>query len=483
MARVKAFKPIAATTLAGALCVAAMALPSAPFADVAQATTYSDLVNAQNQTQASKEREANLRSQLANVDSALADKIVELDDLTNNQIPAAQAKVDAANSAAADAAEAADAAASRLSAAQDDKKNLEQQIKETGENYDDAHAAVAQMARESMHGSDTSDVMSVVTGSKTTADFIQSMQSRDAVSRSEANAASDYANDLSTSMTRSERLDAIEKRIQTLKSEADQKSAAAQSAAASAEEERQALDSLRAEGETKRAELESQKSSLNDSAAAAAAETVLLQSQVDSLNRQYAAEQAAAAARVQSTVQAAPVSTTTTASSSSSSSSGVVSKPANTGSSSGSSGSSGGSNAGSSSSAGTAGAVTQPSTSGSIPASDYVKNNLYPWGQCTWWAYEWRLNNGYPAYTYFGNARDWGYNARARGYTVNNTPSYGAIIVFQPGQAGADATYGHVGVVVGVSGSTITISESNVAGLGVISSRTLSNAYAYTYIH
>ena len=73
------------------------------------------------------------------------------------------------------------------------------------------------MAREDLHGSDASTVMSVVTGSTSTQEFINSMQSRDALSRTEANAASDAANTLNTSMNRSERLSAIEKQIANLK--------------------------------------------------------------------------------------------------------------------------------------------------------------------------------------------------------------------------------------------------------------------------
>lgn len=151
------------------------------------------------------------------------------------------------------------------------------------------------MAREDLHGSDASTVMSVVTGSTSTQEFINSMQSRDALSRTEANAASDAANTLNTSMNRSERLSAIEKQIANLKTAADEKAASAQQAAASAQTQRDSLDQLRAEGETRRAELESQQSQLNGSVAKQAAQTVMLQSQVDSFNRQYAAEQAAAA--------------------------------------------------------------------------------------------------------------------------------------------------------------------------------------------
>ena len=54
------------------------------------------------------------------------------------------------------------------SAAQKDKETLEEQIKQTGKDYDDAHAAVAQLARDEMHGSNASDVMSVVTGATST---------------------------------------------------------------------------------------------------------------------------------------------------------------------------------------------------------------------------------------------------------------------------------------------------------------------------
>ena len=58
-------------------------------------------MNAQNRKSDSAQREAQLRSQLSGVKSDLANKIVELDKLTNTKIPAAQAEVDEANAAAA----------------------------------------------------------------------------------------------------------------------------------------------------------------------------------------------------------------------------------------------------------------------------------------------------------------------------------------------------------------------------------------------
>nr|WP_051126621.1 CHAP domain-containing protein [Bifidobacterium magnum] len=461
-------------------CAMGLAAVGVSFAPTAYADTYSDLVNAQNQSQASRQREAQLRAQLSDVSSSLADQIVELDNLTNTKIPAAQAKVDAANAAAADAKSEAQAASSRLQAAQRDKSELEEKIKQTGEDYDDARATVAQMARDSMHGSDTSDVMSVVTGSTSTKDFIQGMQSRAAVSRSEANAASDYANDLSTSMTRSERLSAIEKRISTLKSEADQKSAAAQEAAASAQSQAAELDALRAKGESQRASLESQQGQLKSDAARQAAQSVLLESQVDSYNRQYQQEQAEAAARVQA-IQAQGT-TQPSAPAAPSAPSYTPSTPS--------------APAAPSAPSQPAAPVTpvtpsqpsvpevvQPTNPGAQGTHNGDYGNAYAGGQCTWWAYNRRAQMGIGTPSYLGNGGQWWATAPSYGLRVDHTPQVGAAISFLPGQAGADGTYGHVAVVESVSGDTITISEMNVKGVYVVSYRTLGNASQYYYVH
>lgn len=458
----KALKPAAAVFATGAMCATMAIAPFSPAVPQAHANTYSNLVNAQNRKSDSAQREAQLRSQLSGVKSDLANKIVELDKLTNTKIPAAQAEVDEANAAAASAQSEAEAAASRLEAAKKDKENLEEQIEQTGKDYDDAHAAVAQMAREDLHGSDASTVMSVVTGSTSTQEFINSMQSRDALSRTEANAASDAANTLNTSMNRSERLAAIEKQIANLKTTADAKAASAQQAAASAQTQRDSLDQLRAEGETRRAELESQQSQLNGSVAKQAAQTVMLQSQVDSFNRQYAAEQAAAANQNNGGNQG-------------------QTRPGNNNT------NSGGNNV--------TPAPTPTPTPTPAPAPSTNNNsgqgtsngdygNGYVAGQCTWWAYERRRQMGIGTPSYLGNGGQWYATAPSYGLRVDHSPQVGAAISFLPGQAGADGFYGHVGVVEAVNGNTITISEMNAAGGPyVVSYRTLYNASQFWYVH
>mgnify|MGYP000214180685 FL=1 len=73
------------------------------------------------------------------------------------------------------------------------------------------------------------------------------------------------------------------------------------------------------------------------------------------------------------------------------------------------------------------------------------------------------------------------------GYWVDNTPRHvGDAVVFAPGQANADGTYGHVAVLEKINADgSIEISESNAKGLGVISTRTFSAAEAgkFQYVH
>ncbi|MBT1174561.1 CHAP domain-containing protein [Bifidobacterium sp. LC6] len=446
MKKTNTIKPALTALVAGACCVAGFFVaPVQP----AQADTYSNLVNAQNQHAASVQREAQLKAQLSGVNSELANKIIELDDLTNNKIVAAQDKVTQANADAADAQEEAQAAADRLAAAQKDKETLEQQIEQTGKDYDDAHAAVAQLAREGMHGSSTSEVMSVVTGSSSTQDFVNSMQSRDALSRNEANAASSAASTLNTSKNRGERLAAIEKQIATLKTQADQKAASAQTAAQTAQNERDALEQLRAEGEQRRDELTGMVSSLKNQTAAQAAQSVLLASQVDSYNQQYQKEQAQSAGQVQNGQQG------TTGGNTGNSGNSSYTPPASSG------GSSGG----------------QGTSNGDV-------GNRYVAGQCTWYAYNRRKQMGIGTPSWLGNGGDWWRTAPAYGLRVDHTPQVGAALSFLPGQAGADGTYGHVAVVEAVySDGSFQISEMNVGGPYIMGSRRLYNPSLYWFVH
>lgn len=60
-----------------------------------------------------------------------------------------------------------------------------------------------------------------------------------------------------------------------------------------------------------------------------------------------------------------------------------------------------------------------------------------------------------------GNARDWAGNWRSHGGYVTAKPALHDVACFQPNVDGADAVFGHVGVVVAISGVLFTVSEMN----------------------
>lgn len=81
--------------------------------------------------------------------------------------------------------------------------------------------------------------------------------------------------------------------------------------------------------------------------------------------------------------------------------------------------------------------------------------NKYAWGNCTWYAYERRLQLGMPVGGMWGNANTWAYAAASSGYRVDGNPTPGAVM-----QNGGG--YGHVAVVEAINpGVSITISEMN----------------------
>lgn len=109
--------------------------------------------------------------------------------------------------------------------------------------------------------------------------------------------------------------------------------------------------------------------------------------------------------------------------------------------------------------------------------------NRYAPGNCTWYAYERRVQLGRPVGSFWGNANTWASSARAAGYLVNRTPAAGAILVDMAGY------FGHVAVVERVlaNGDVVITEMNNLAygGFNRVNDRTISagQAGAYQYIH
>lgn len=98
------------------------------------------------------------------------------------------------------------------------------------------------------------------------------------------------------------------------------------------------------------------------------------------------------------------------------------------------------------------------------------------WGNCTYYIYNRAAQLGKPLQiAAMGNALEWSGTARAHGLPVSHTAKAGTIAVFQPGVAGASLGYGHVSFVEKVyDDGSVLLSEMNVKGLNVISTRVIS---------
>ncbi len=89
-------------------------------------------------------------------------------------------------------------------------------------------------------------------------------------------------------------------------------------------------------------------------------------------------------------------------------------------------------------------------------------SHKFPWGQCTYWVAQKRY------IPWGGDAKHWLHNAPAYGFKTSKVPIKGAIVA-----TNENARYGHVAYIEEVGEDTITISEMNYKGLGIISQRIL----------
>jgi len=112
---------------------------------------------------------------------------------------------------------------------------------------------------------------------------------------------------------------------------------------------------------------------------------------------------------------------------------------------------------------------------------NYNTSGSYPFGQCTWYAFNRMAQIGKPVDDFMGNGGEWGYKGKALGYKVTNKPKVGTAISFPPGSFGSDPVYGHVAFVEVVNADgTLLVSECNVVnpGSGTISYRVVPTSIA-----
>ncbi|MGM0020239.1 hypothetical protein IGK80_001118 [Enterococcus sp. DIV0609] len=125
--------------------------------------------------------------------------------------------------------------------------------------------------------------------------------------------------------------------------------------------------------------------------------------------------------------------------------------------------------------------ATVEMTKSDFPAyngENYDTYNSYAWGNCTQYVYNRITQLGKHIDLTMGNGKDWSVTGQARGYEVSRTPQAGTAVSFPAGVLGADPMYGHVAFVEKVNqDGSIYISEMNVQGLNVVSTRTIPANY------
>lgn len=103
--------------------------------------------------------------------------------------------------------------------------------------------------------------------------------------------------------------------------------------------------------------------------------------------------------------------------------------------------------------------------------------NTYDYGYCTFWVAQRRIEVGKPVPNTWGNANTWDTGALFSGYRVDHTPEQYAIMQTDAGDLG------HVAFVEKVEADgSWTISEMNVKGWDILSSRTFKPGEAKNYI-
>lgn len=135
-------------------------------------------------------------------------------------------------------------------------------------------------------------------------------------------------------------------------------------------------------------------------------------------------------------------------------------------------------------------ATTTMTTSSSLTlssAATIARANLFPYGQCTWWANERyaQLHNGaYVPWTWNSDAWQWTARAYDFHWQVSTTPEVGDIVDLQPGVQGASAL-GHVAVVEQIfAGGDVRASSMNwYPNPQEVTNQTFAPGPGVTFIH
>ena len=235
--------------------VLAVALACGGWGSVAYADSRDELV--QQQTEQEQQKET-LQAEMEGVDLNLQQAYLDLTE-TENQIPAAEAELATAEEELAAAERDQQIVAGQLDAAQGELSGIQSEISTGETEIKNTRNNLAEIARAQYRGDTVPSTMELLVGSSSAEDFLNSYQTWEALSRSQASTLTEAEVSTARNQTREARQTDVEAQIAELKKQADALVVDKTNKQAAAQSKRDNLTALQAKYAQQTADLEGQK--------------------------------------------------------------------------------------------------------------------------------------------------------------------------------------------------------------------------------
>lgn len=283
---------LTAALVAAAFLILAGVAPSASADDLSHKRSQ-----VESQIAAAQTQQAALQASIEDLSGALAQTASDLAAI-QAQIPAAQQKLNDANAAFDKAQREQQQIADQLTDAKNQQATLTQQISDGQAEEAQLRIAVGEMAREAYRNGGDVSALTVVLDAQSTSDFVDSYTMLAAAQRAQTEVFTRLADLQASARNQAARLDSVQLKITELKKAADQKVADANQATKDAADARAQLDSLNQQLQAKQAAQQGQYDTAKQQDAALQASTAQMQSDLQKIidqQRQQAALQKSSA--------------------------------------------------------------------------------------------------------------------------------------------------------------------------------------------
>lgn len=255
----------------------------------ASADDLDDLEDQQEQNQLEREE---VEAALEGTDTELAETYLELDDI-NRRLPIAQQELATANEELAAAERHLDEVQGRLEVARQQQSDLEQEIADGEAEITQTQDAMGEVARTAYRGGDGFSALSLIFGAGTAEEFAQDYSAMSSALRTQSQTLTDLETLQAVNRNRQVRLDAVEERIVELEAEAEVAVQVAEEARQRAADLVAEITQLKADKESKAAELEDLREEYTEKQAELEAENDRIEQEIaDEIARIAAAEKA-----------------------------------------------------------------------------------------------------------------------------------------------------------------------------------------------